>query len=77
MDYYLKVLVVLSCFVVVLFFALFMTKRFAKHKFNGEIKVLDRLSVNQHVSLLLVSVRDSVFFISVGSRNATFLDKVS
>ena len=76
-DYYIKVSIVLAFFSFFLFLALYFTKKISKKRFTGEIEVMDRISINQHVSLMLVSTKGHVFFISVGSQNASLLYKIS
>lgn len=75
--YYIKVFFVLLFFSAVLGLALYYVKRLNRQRYTGDIKILDRLSVNQHVSLLLVATKEKQFFIGVGPKDVRCLHTFS
>eukprot|EP01047_Picozoa_sp_COSAG01_P000129 COSAG01_NODE_2_length_63927_cov_1357.611941_14_plen_80_part_00 len=73
LAYYFKVCLVLAAFVLVLGLALYFSRKVQRKRYTGDIKILDRMAVNQHVSLILVSAKEKQFFIGVGSKDVRCL----
>lgn len=75
-GYYLKLIVTLSILIIVAIGVLKYTRIIQKKKFLGEIQVLDRLAIDNNVTLLIVNVRHQNYFISVGGKEVKVLEKI-
>lgn len=74
-SYYLQVIVSLLVFVGVLYGVLHVSKRLKLQKYTGEIKVKDRLSIDNGVSLMIVTVKNQEIFLSVTQKNVKVIKK--
>lgn len=66
------------CSLIILFGILFgfvkLSKVVKTKKFTGELKIIDRLPIDSHVSLMIVKVRSQEMLISVGGKDVKVLN---
>ena len=74
-SYYLQALFALIILFFLLFFVLKFSKTLQKRKYSGDIKVLDRLPVDNGVTLLLVELKGQEYFLSVGGKDVRVIEK--
>jgi flagellar biogenesis protein FliO len=74
--YYAQVIFVLLIILGVLFFALKFSKFVQKKKYSGEIQEIDRLAVDNGVTLFVIKVGEQKYFLSVGGKEVKLLEKL-
>ena len=74
MSYYIQVAV--SCIIlsIILYWALKFSKSMQKKRYSGEINIVDRISIDTGVTLILVHIHDKTLLLGVGNRNVKVLD---
>ena len=72
--YYIKLILTLGAFIALMWSLLQATKAFRAKRFSQEIKILDRLPVDNQVSLMIVDVRGKQYFLSVGGKDVKVLE---
>lgn len=75
MSYYVQVIVSLGILAGVLYGVLRFTKYAQKAKYTEDIKVIDRVPLNQSVSLLIVKVKDKEYLLGVSGKDVQILEK--
>tara|TARA_B100001113_G_scaffold211952_1_gene173896 strand:+ start:793 stop:984 length:192 start_codon:yes stop_codon:yes gene_type:complete len=58
----------------VLYFILKWTKGVQQKKYSGEIKVIDRISIDTGVTLILVNIRKKTLLLGAGNRDVKVLE---
>ena len=53
------------------------TKKIRNKRFSGDIKIIDRLPIDTQATLLIVSVRNSDYLISLSGKQLTVIEKYS
>ena len=73
-SYYIQIIV--SCVILsaILYGVLKLSKSLQQKRYAGEIKVIDRLSVDTGVTLVLVNVRDKTLLLGTGNRDVKILE---
>jgi flagellar biogenesis protein FliO len=75
-GYYLKVLFSIALLSAILYLVTKFSKTIQKQKYTGEIKVTDRLPIDQHVALLIVTLNRQRYLLSLSNKSVTVLDKL-
>jgi flagellar biogenesis protein FliO len=73
-SYYIKALFSLAVVLGVLYMILRASKALHRHHYSGEMKIRDRLMLEQNVSLMIVTVRDKDLLVSVAGKDLKILD---
>ncbi|MFT5171375.1 MAG: flagellar biogenesis protein FliO [Candidatus Marinamargulisbacteria bacterium] len=76
-SYYIQLILSLLALGAFLFGVLKMTTTFKNKKYSGDMKVVDRLPVDNGVALLIVKIRDKDYLMSVGGKEAKLIEKLS
>ncbi|MGE4170351.1 MAG: flagellar biosynthetic protein FliO [Candidatus Margulisiibacteriota bacterium] len=76
-SYYLQVTLSLLVFIGFLFAATRFSKSLQTKRFSCEMKIIDRLAVDQEVALAIVEVRDQQYLMGVSKNNVRILKKLS
>ena len=73
-SYYIQIIV--SCVILsaILYGVLKLSKSLQQKRYSGEIKVIDRLSVDTGVTFVLVNVRDKTLLLGTGNRDVKILE---
>jgi len=74
LHYYIRVSVTCFIFLIVLYFILKWSKSLQKKRYSGEIKIIDRISIDNGVTLVLVNIRDKNLLLGTGNRDVKVLD---
>ena len=74
--YYLQLLVVLLLVFGVLLFLWKIAGFIQKKKYSGEIKEVDRLAIDNGVTLFIIEVQGCKYFLSVGGKEVRLLKKL-
>ncbi|RAP28287.1 hypothetical protein DID78_05145 [Candidatus Marinamargulisbacteria bacterium SCGC AG-343-D04] len=77
LSYYFQVLFSLFVIVSILFLVYKFSLRYKKQLFSGELKVLDRVSVEKGMSVVLVSHKDKSFLLGVSHRSVSLIKEIS
>ncbi len=75
-SYYIKAIFSLAVVLGVLYVILRASRALHKHHFSGEMKVIDRLALEQGVSLVIVKVRNQELLVSLAGKELKILDKL-
>ncbi len=74
--YYLKTLVSLGAILSVLYIILKVSKSYFKHQYTGEMKILDRLQIDQQAAILIIQVRNENYLISLANKQVQVIEKL-
>ena len=75
--YLVQVCITLILFCCILYFGLRFSRHIHHKKYSGELKILDRVPVDNNVSLLVVEVRDKTYLLGVTSKQINLIEKLS
>lgn len=75
-TYYAQVIIALLIFVGILTLVIRFSQSIQRKKFTGEIKVLDRSTVDNGVTLLIVNVREKDYLLSIGGKEVKLLQEL-
>ena len=75
--FYLKTILALGAILAVLYTVLQVSKRYHHQHYRGEMKVVDRLTVDQHSTLLIVDIRGKELLLSSSGKEITLLERLS
>ncbi|MBT5855674.1 hypothetical protein HOH87_03455 [bacterium] len=59
---------------VILYVTLRFTKTIQRKRFSGEIRIIDRLPVDNHSTLLIIDVRGKEYFMSLSGKNIQLIE---
>lgn len=74
-TYYVQVILTLGALLGILAITMRLTKFYKTKKYTSEIKLVDRLPIDNNVFLLIVEANDSRYFLSLANKVITVLDK--
>jgi flagellar biogenesis protein FliO len=75
LSYYVQVILSLCILLAILYGVLKFSKRIQKVKYSGEIEIIDRRVIDNGVALVMVSVHDKNFLLSVSGQTVQVIDK--
>lgn len=76
-SFYIKTIMSLGAILGILYTILLISKRYTGHQYRGEMKVVDRILVDQQSSLVIVDVRGKELLLSISGKQVTLLDRLS
>lgn len=75
--YLIQVCVTLILFCCILYFGLRFSRHVHHKKFSGDIKIIDRVPVDNGVSLLMVDIKGQTYLLGVTPKQVNLLEKLS
>ncbi len=76
LGYYVQALISLGAVLALMYFFLRMSKSYHAKQYRGEMKVVDRIAVDQSVSLVIVEVRGRSLLMSVAGKQLHLLERL-
>jgi flagellar biogenesis protein FliO len=74
LHYYVRVILTCGCLVGVLFLFSKWTKTLTKKRYTQEIEIIDRVTVDSGVTLLLVNIRNKTLLLGTGNKDVKILE---
>jgi len=74
-TYYVQIILTLIALLGILVVTMRLTKFYKTKKYSSEIKIVDRLPIDNNVFLFIVEANDSRYFLSCANKTVTVLDK--
>ena len=75
-TYYVQIILSLLIFSIFLWGVLRVSKQYYFKKFSGEIKVKDRMPLDNQVVLLIVEIRGKEYLFSIGGKDINLIDRL-
>ncbi len=76
LGYYIQALLSLAAVMGILYAFLKLTKSYHAKQYRGEMKIIDRITLDQGVSLMIVEVRNRHLLMSVAGKQLNLLERL-
>ena len=74
-SYYIQVLLTLGTLGLILFLVTKYAKKIKLTKYSGDIKLIDRLSIDTNVVICLIETKQKQYLMGVTGKNITIIEK--